>query len=132
MLVMIATAKTATKSVTMSNVSVIFCCKSCRAMLWSIGRARGISEDSSTVTRNYVNTFSLLLVLEPRSYSLCSQILLQLDMSSIKKKDRYKYQSFFLAGSLDHGSNQILPDLILFSERLAVLGFIFMKGEVIL
>ena len=35
-----------------------------------------------------------------------------------------------VAGSLDRSWNQVLPDLILFSERLEALGFRVINGEV--
>jgi len=37
-----------------------------------------------------------------------------------------------MAGSLDHCWNQILPDLILFSDRLEALGFRVISDEVII
>ncbi len=63
-------------------------------MISDLAGARGISKDSNIVTRKYVNTFSLLLVLEPRSYSLRSQILLQLDILQSNKNDQQKLIDF--------------------------------------
>ena len=37
-----------------------------------------------------------------------------------------------MAGSLDHCWNQILPDLILFSERLEALGFRVIDDKVVI
>jgi len=50
--------------------------------------------------------------------------------------DKYKTiendDLIFMAGSLDHCWNQILPELILFSERLEALGFGVIDDEVII
>jgi len=50
----------------------------------------------------------------------------------LNRKNRiYIIFVFFLAGSLDHGWNLFLADLIRFSERLEELGFRYVDGKVI-
>jgi len=70
-------------------------------------------------------------VIESRPYSLTLADPVSTQHNPIKKIGPANADPFFLAGLPDHRWNQILSDLILFSERLEGLGFRVIDGEVI-